>query len=119
MQRGSIGPMKTYKGRIEMIPELNDFKWYNKSIKLNIDRVSLINLVGCLELILSHPGLPDRVRASSMNMGKAFALTLLNDGLILPDEVRKSWEKAFNIPYEVDPDLIIPGLTNQEGRPWK
>lgn len=102
-----------------MIPELMDRKWYEQIIQVNIDRVSLLKFIGCLMLVLKHPDLPKTVEQSCIKLGNSFALTLLNDGLILPDEVRRVWEKMFNIPYQVDPNLIIPGLTNQKGRPWK
>lgn len=102
-----------------MIPKLNCPEWYQVMVTLNTDRISLLNLVGSLELVLRHPGLSDSTKEKAIETGRAFALRLLEDGLILPDEVARSWEKAFNIPYPVDPDRIIPELTDQEGRPWK
>lgn len=102
-----------------MIPKLNERKWYEQLVRIDIARVSLLTLVGCLELVLRCPDLPDNVRQSSIKTGRAFALTLLDNGLIVPDQVRRAWEEAFDIPYEINPDKIIPGLTDSEGRPWK
>ena len=102
-----------------MIPALNNPEWYKRMVRLNIDHMSLLTLIGTLELVLRHPDLPDSVRKNSIRLGKSFASCLLNDGLIIPDEVARSWEESFNILCGVDPDLIIPELTDQEGRPWK
>lgn len=102
-----------------MIPKLNDKKWYKQMLQFNIDRSSLLGLVGLLELALRHPHLPKSSRERGVKIGRAFAWALLDDGLIVPDKVRISWEKTFNIPFTVDPDLIIDGLTDQDGHPWK
>lgn len=102
-----------------MVANLNDKEWYKQYIKLNIDRVSLLNLVGLMELALRHPDLPERVKKTGIKTGRAFASVLIDDGLILPDEVQRSWEKSFQLPHVINLGLIIEGLTNQEGRPWK
>lgn len=102
-----------------MIPKLNDPQWYKRMIRLDIDRISLLNIVGVIELALRHPALPHRVREICLQVGTRFALALLEDGLILPDEVRVSWGKTFGILTKSEKDRIIEGLTDQEGRPWK
>lgn len=102
-----------------MVPELNSPKWYKRMVRLNIDRISLLTLIGTFELVLRHPDLPDSVRESSISMGKSFASCLIDDGLIIPDEVRESWEATFDMSIKAERNTIIPGLTDQDGRPWK
>lgn len=102
-----------------MIPELNGPEWYRQMVRVNIDRMSLLALIGLLELTLRHPDLPDQPRQKAVEMGRSFASILLNDGLIIPDEIARSWEKSFNMLCGADPDLIIPELTDSNGRPWK
>jgi len=88
-------------------------------VRLNIDRISLFGLIEFLELALKHPHLPDSTKEKGVEMGRTFASCLLDDGLIIPDQVRESWEATFDMSIKPERDIIIPGLTDQEGRPWK
>lgn len=102
-----------------MIPALNNAKWYKQMVRLNIDRMSLLELTRILNLVSRGHGFNDSTKEMCVKMGRTFALSLLKDGLVIPEEVARSWEETFNIPYTVDPGRIIPELTDQEGRPWK
>lgn len=102
-----------------MIPELNDPEWYKQVVRVDIDRVSLLGFIGCLELVLRHPELPDTVKVMALKTGRAFALVLLDDGLILPDEVREAWEASFNMSIKPDRTFLFPDLVDSQGRPWK
>ena len=102
-----------------MIPELNDREWYKGMVRVNVDRISLLKLIGILELVLRHLDLPDSIKQKGVEMGRSFASYLLDDGLVIPDQVRESWEATFNMNIKTECDRIIPGLTDQEGRPWK
>lgn len=101
-----------------MTPKLNDPKWYTEMIRLNIDRVSLLSIVAVYELALRHPGLPVSVRDTCFKWGRFFLLRLLDDGLIIPDEVRISWEKTFGILTKSEKDRIIEGVTDLDGHRW-
>lgn len=111
--------IKTYKEKIQIVPQINSPKWLKRMVRLDIDRLSLLNVIGLLELVLRHPALPDATREKAVKTGRTFASCLLDDGLIIPDRVRESWESTFNMKIEPERDRIIPGLTDQEGRPWK
>lgn len=102
-----------------MIPDLNDQEWYKQLVRVDIDRVSLISLIGCLELVLRHPELPDKVRKRTLNICRAFASTLLDDGLIIPDQVREAWESTFDMVIKSDRAFQFPELVDEKGRPWK
>jgi hypothetical protein len=102
-----------------MIPELNDREWYQKLVRVDIDRVSLLRLIACLELVLRHLELPDTVKNAGVKMGKAFTSSLIAEGLILPDQVREVWEDTFNMSIKPDRTFLFPELTDSQGRPWK
>jgi len=102
-----------------MIPELNDQKWFKQFVKVKIDRISLLNIVVCIQVASKDPEMPERVKKTALRTAKIIALHLIDNGIILSDEVRRSWEEELNVPYQIDPDMIIPGLTDSEGRPWK
>jgi len=102
-----------------MFKRLNNTKWFVTSVLVNIDRLSVLSIVGLIELAIRHPDMAPLTKKSAAKLGKTLALTLLDDGLIIPDQVRESWERTFNMSIKPERDIIIPGLTNQEGRPWK
>lgn len=111
--------MKTYKGRIQIISRVNSPKWLKRAVRLDIDRLSLLNVIGLLELVLRHPDLPDSTRQKAIKTGRTFASCLLDDGLIIPDRVRESWEASFEMSIKPPQRILFPALTDSEGRPWK
>lgn len=76
---------------------MNENEWFREEIKVKIDRVSLLTIVGDLELTLRHPDLPARTREMTKTIGSVFALRLIQDGIILPPQVIESWEETFGI----------------------
>ena len=82
-----------------MIPELNDSEWYKEIVKLDIDRISLLNIVACLELTLRHPQLPQNTRDHGRYIGRVLLLRLISDGLIVPDDAKRQWLETFGIIF--------------------
>ena len=103
-----------------MTTKLNDEKWYKEPTHISLDRLGLLTIVGGLELVLKHPNLPENSRRLTVQVGKALASMLIDDGIILPDEMLEAWEKAFKIKCELRPDedLNVVYLDNY-GQPWK
>ena len=87
-----------------MVPELNNEEWFKWVLPLEIDRISMLSIVGCLELALRHPQLPASVSDYARAIGRTFALRLVSDGLVLPDREKKCWEETFGI--ELKPDQV-------------
>ena len=88
----------SYKKRM---PAVNDDDWYRELIDIKIDRLSLICIVGMLELALRHPGVKSHAREDTRSQGKQFVLRLIEEGMIVPYHVMESWSKTFKIalPY--------------------
>ena len=99
---------------------LNDPNWYHESMLIHVNRIGVLSIVGGLELALRHPDMPKTTRCQLIIVGKALALALLADGIILPDEILKGWEEAFDVelkPFMLsDLDAVYVG---ENGRPWK
>jgi len=110
--------MKTYKGKIQIISRVNSPKWLKRAVRLDIDRLSLLNVIGLLELALRYPDLPNSTREKAVKTGRTFTSILIDDGLIIPDRVRESWERSFDMTIKPGRNKIIPGLTDQDGRRW-
>ena len=79
------------------IAALNDLMWYEEIDILKINRVSLLSIVGSIELTLRHPNLSPTLRETIRFLGKHLALRLLTEGLMLPDDVLASWRQTFQI----------------------
>ena len=86
-----------------MVPELNNEEWFKDVLPLEIDRISMLSIVGVVELALRHPKLPASVSDYARGIGTAFALRLVSDGLVLPDRERKCWEETFGIELKPSP----------------
>lgn len=102
-----------------MIQDLNPKEWYRELVNVDIDRRSLLELVGLFGLVSKHPDCNDSTQERVVRIGRAFIVTLVNDGLILPDEIRELWEAKFDIQIKPDRTVLFPELTDSEGRPWK
>ena len=102
-----------------MIPELNDQEWYKHSVRVVLDQRSLLELIGLFDLVSRHPDFNDSTKERVVRVGRAFIPTLLDNGLILPDQVRESWEASFDIYIKPDRTMLFRDLTDSEGRPWK
>lgn len=81
----------------ENITGTNAEYWYTEVITLKISRISLLAIVGNLELSLRHPCLPKATREETRKLGLSLAMGLIEDGIILPDDVIESWCKTFGI----------------------
>ena len=81
----------------ENILEMNDESWYTKVITLEISRLSLLTIVGCIELGLGHPDMPKGTRDETRKLGLSLAMGLIEDGIVLSDGVTKAWYKTFGI----------------------
>jgi len=80
-----------------MGPELNNEEWFKVLLPLEVDRITILSVVGCLELTLRHPELPPSASDYLRAIGKTLALRLVSDGLVLPDRERKCWEETFGV----------------------
>lgn len=87
-------------------------------VRLNIDRRSLLELIRLLDLVSRHPDFNDSTKEKVVAIGRSFASCLIDDGLVIPDQVRESWESTFGMSIKPERDKIIPGLTDQDGRRW-
>ncbi len=79
------------------IPWTNDESWYTKVITLEISRISLLAIVGNIELALRHPDIPKATKEETRKLGLSLAMGLIEDGIILPDDVMEAWYKTFGI----------------------
>lgn len=75
----------------------NDDNWYTEFIILEINRMSVLNIVASLELVLRHPDLPPAFRKRTLAVCRSLALRLIGDGIIIPDNVIKSWRETLDI----------------------
>ena len=82
------------------MPKTNSSDWYKGEIHLILDRLTLLTIVASLELTLRHPQLPPSTREAQLKIGKALVTRLIDDGLLVPPEERKIWEKTFGRPME-------------------
>lgn len=119
MKRKRQVPFTIKKGQVKMIPELNPKEWYRELVRVNIDRRSLLELIGLFSLVSRNSSFDDSIQERVVKIGRAFIQTLFVDGLILPDEIRELWEASFDIQIKPDRTILFPELTDSEGRPWK
>lgn len=83
------------------IPFTNDTEWYLGSINIKSDRLSVLAIIGMIELTMRHPNLPATTREETRYLGRQLIFCLIEDGMIVPDDVMEAWNKAFRLtPYE-------------------
>jgi len=75
--------------------ELNSKEWYRGTIVIEIDRISLLTLVGSIELTMRYPDMPLTTREALRKIGMILTDKLLEDGVIVPDEIYKIWHETF------------------------
>jgi len=95
-----------------MVPELNNEEWFKVVLPFEVDRITMLSVVGCLELALRHPQLPASVSDYARAIGRTLALRLVSDGLVLPDRERKCWEETFCVelkPFQFYRRAWFPG----------
>lgn len=79
----------------------NDESWYTEVITLEISRLSLLTIVGHLELSLRHPLMPKNTRDETRKLGLSLAMGLIENGILLPQNVLESWVKTFGITPDI------------------
>lgn len=84
---------------------INDGAFYTEICILKIDRISMLCIIGDLELALRHPDIPANCKAETRKIGRSIALRLIREGIILPEDVMESWRKTFGITYNCD-DIV-------------
>jgi len=104
---------------IEVIQGLNDKKWFNQSVRVNMTRAAIVNNIACLGLALLNRALSGSVKETAIIMGRAFVNILIDDGLILPDGVKESWERSFDMVIKSKHVSQFPDLIDEKGRSWK
>jgi len=87
-----------------MISKINAPSWYHEPLYVCLNRLQALTIVGTIELTLKHPDLTETARVQILRVGRTLSLMLIEDGIILPDEVLRAWEKAFCVKYELRPD---------------
>lgn len=74
---------------------VNNEKWLSKIEELKIDRISLLTIMGCVELAIRHPDMKGEVKTLAKYIGQGIYMHLNKKGLKLPRETRKNYEKTF------------------------
>ena len=78
-----------------LLPQYNDSSWYREHEQVNIDRVSMLALVGAIEVALVKHTWSRETEQVLRVAGGLMAKRLLMQGLVLPGERRLSWERIF------------------------
>lgn len=104
---------------MKMIPGMNDQKWYRQFVKAKIDRISLLNIVICIQVAVRDTEMPKGPKKTALKTAKVIAEHLLKEGLIIEGEVRRGWEDELGIPWDENPDKTFPDLLDVKGLPWK
>ena len=79
------------------MPNQAEKEWYDTVIPLEMDRFSMLVIVGSIELALRHPQFTGPSAQAAREIGFDFARRLLVDGLDVPDEVVNSWSETFQV----------------------
>ena len=79
------------------MPEINDDAWFKIVEELHIDRISLLTIVGCIELAVRHPEYTGPSKSIAIGIGHNLATRLIQSGLKAPYYAAEAWKKTFNL----------------------